>query len=81
MKSRLLKRLRKRASRKYYITFNKRFYHLYHSYMFDEPMLIATFNKEDKDSALKECDRLRRSYILSRARDIYQMFSKETKFY
>lgn len=81
MKTKLLKRLRKRASCKYYITFNQKFYYLYYSYRFDEAELIATFNKENKDLALKECDRLRRSYILSRARYIYQMFSKETKFY
>ena len=81
MKTKLLKRLRKKACRKYYITFDQKFYHIEYSYAFYETISIATFNKKDKDLALKECDRLRRAYILSHARDIYRIFSKETKLY
>lgn len=70
MKTRLLKRLRKKAQKRYWIEYHKEYdvepYHIYDRQHYKGPFnsIWAKASCKDLESAKRECDSLRREYIL-----------------
>lgn len=70
MKIKLLKRLRKQAKYKYYVTYSRNSYYLCRHLTSSLTLICLKFNKNERDIALKECDNRRRDYILNQVKKI-----------
>ncbi len=70
MKTKLLKRLRKQARYKYYVTYSENSYYLCRHSISNLPLICASYHKFERDAALAECDNRRRDYILNEVKEI-----------